>query len=106
MRCVEVIYMQGHQHGGLTPTANTPHNATGDDRSWNPKHSNLTDEHMRFTDCAEGMRRAIKETDLGTGPNRVVDLDRWHVASDYQAVVDEIRAKFPTYTRSMDTLAE
>lgn len=85
------------------------HVRTGDDRTWNVAHSEPTDEHMRFADCAEGIRRAAQEAGLreaGGGGARAVDLDRWHVASDYQKVVDDMRAKFPTYVRSIGELEE
>lgn len=72
-------------------------------------HSDPTDEHLRFADCAQGIVRAAKEADLThavQGRQRVVDLGRWHVASDYQKVVDDIRAKFPAYVHSIDSLEE
>lgn len=83
----------------------------GDDRTWNPPHSEPTDEHMRFADCADGIRRAAQEGGLvgkdgGNKGGRAVDLDRWHVASDYQKVVDDVRAKYPDYVRSLDSLEE
>ncbi len=89
-----------------------PNCRTGDDRTWNKEHSEPSDEHMRFADCAGGIRRAVKEADLATagtgagGGGRAVDADRWHVASDYQKVVDDVRAKYPEFVRSMDSLAE
>lgn len=66
---------------------------------------------MRFAECADGIRLAATEAGLGGnggGQNggRVVDLDRWHVASDYQKVVDDVRAKYTTYVRSIDSLQE
>jgi hypothetical protein len=64
---------------------------------------------MRFADCAEGIRRAVAEAGLthsASVAGRAVDLDRWHVASDYQKVVDDVRAKYPDYVRSVDSLAE
>lgn len=66
---------------------------------------------MRFAECADGIRRAATEAGLernggGQSGGRAVDLDRWHVASDYQKVVDELRAKYTTYVRSIDSLQE
>ena len=70
------------------------------------------DEHLRFADCAAGIRRAVKEEGLLSSPAgagavaRGVDVDRWHVASDVQKVVDDIRGAYPDFTHSVDSLGE
>lgn len=86
------------------------HVRTGDDRTWNEKYAYPTDEHYRFARCAEGMRQAMLEDDfkamvgaVASEGGRRVNVERWHVASDYQQVVDDIRARFPEQVASMDT---
>jgi hypothetical protein len=86
------------------------HVRTGDDRTWNQEHANPTDEHYRFARCAEGMRQAMSKEGFkemvvgaGAGRGRRVDVEQWHVASDYQQVVDDVRARFPARVASMDT---
>jgi len=91
------------------------HVRTGDDRTWNEEHANPTDEHFRFARCAEGMRQAMvkdyytkegfrtmAEAAVAKGGRRV-DVEQWHVASDYQQVVDDVRKRFPARVASMDT---
>lgn len=91
---------------GQRDKTDAPHPVAGDDRTWNPEHSEPTDEHMRFADCASGARRAVTEAKLTQGSGRAVDADRWHVASDYQKVVDDVRGEFPGYAVSIDALQE
>ena len=75
----------------------------GDDRTWNVELSEPKDEHYRFARCADGMRRATLEAEVNqAAAARPVDMDRWHVASDYQKVVDDVRAKYPDFVVSME----
>ena len=37
---------------------------------------------------------------------RPVNFGKWHMASDYQGVVDEVKKAFPDYIESMDTLVK
>ena len=71
----------------------------GDDRTWNEEFKDPTDEHFRFARCDNGFRRAVTEnytregfqTMMQDNGVRLVDLNQWHIASDYQKVVDDIR---------------
>lgn len=48
---------------------------------------------VRFARCADGIREAFLANAsrlLPSTPARPVDMDTWHLASDYQKVVDDV----------------
>ena len=103
--------------GGQAPPGVGIHVRTGDDRTWNEAFKDPTDEHYRFARCAQGMRQARLQnyTEAGwdalaaaaaASGGRRLDVDRWHLASDYQGVVDDVRVKFPGRIASMDSFED